>query len=98
MITLGTKGNVPKYYFNCTCEQKLLFLLAQGKEEQTYNQSMYSKNSINKAILEKNKLSGCLCPSPRMVPLGLEPVCHKMIMNVVSFVQTKPGLNQLDII
>lgn len=52
---------------------------------------MYSKNSINKAILGKDKLSPYLTPSPRMVPRGLDPVCHKMIMNVVNFVPAKSG-------
>ena len=69
--------------------KKGLFL--QGKEEQTYNQSMYSRNSINKAILEKNRLVSYFCSSPRMVPRGLEPVCHKMIMSVVNFVPSKSG-------
>jgi len=35
---------------------RIVVLVTEGKEEQTYNQSMYSKNSINKAILEKQKL------------------------------------------
>jgi hypothetical protein len=59
---------------------------------------MYSKNSINKAILEKSRLSSYLCNSPRMVPRGLEPVCHKMIMSVVNFVASKSGMSGKTII
>jgi hypothetical protein len=42
-----------------------IVLVTEGKEEQTYNQSMYAKNSINKAIMEKNKLTGFLSLSSR---------------------------------
>lgn len=64
---------------------RIVVLVTQGKEEQTYNQSMYCKNSINKAILEKQKLINFLSVSPRMVPNGIDPVCHKMMMKVGLF-------------
>lgn len=50
---------------------------------------MYSKNSINKAIVEKSKLSNYLSPSPRMVPKGLEPQCHRMSMVVGKYLNSK---------
>lgn len=50
---------------------RIVVLVTEGKEEQTYNQSMYSKNSINKAILEKQKLIHFLSIAKRMVPKGI---------------------------
>ena len=50
---------------------RIIVLVTEGKEEQTYNQCVYCKNSINKAILEKNKLVNFLSVSPRMVPKGI---------------------------
>ena len=70
---------------------KIVVLVTQGKEEQTYNQSMYSKNSIDKALLEKQKLINFLSISPRMVPVGIDPVCHKMAMKVGTYVSSKSG-------
>lgn len=49
---------------------------------------MYSKNSISKAILEKHKLASSLTPSPRMVPKGMNPICHKMSMVERTFQAT----------
>ena len=61
----------------------------QGKEEQTYNQSMYTKNSINKAITDKSKLSDFLSAPERLVPHHLNPACHRMSMQVGTFVSAK---------
>ena len=76
-------------------EGRIIVLVAEGKEEQNYNQSMYSKKSINKAILEKHKLVNFLTLSPRMVPKGIDPVCHKMVMKVGTFVSAKSGKSNL---
>ena len=54
----------------------------QGKEEQTYNQSMYTKNSINKAITDKSKLAEFLSAPERLVPPHMNPACHRMSMQV----------------
>ena len=70
---------------------KIIVLVTEGKEEHTYKQSMYSKNSIDKALLEKQKLVNFLSISPRMVPSGIDPVCHKMSMKVGTYVSTKSG-------
>ena len=67
---------------------KIIVLVTQGKEEQNYNQSMYSKNSIDKA-LEKQNLFNFLSISPRMVPAGIDPVCHKMAMKVGTYLNSK---------
>jgi len=67
-------------------EGRIVVLVAQGKEESTYNRNMFKKKTINKAILEKDRLAHSLYDnSPRMVPRGLEPKCHKMKMIVNEF-------------
>ena len=76
-------------------EGRIIVLVAEGKEEQNYNQSMYCKNSINKAILEKHKLVNFLTLAPRMVPKGIDPVCHKMVMKVGTFVSAKSGKSNI---
>ena len=70
---------------------RIVVLVTEGKEEQNYNQSMSCKKSINKAILEKQKLMNFFYVSPRMVPKGIEPVCHKMVMKVGTFISSKSG-------
>ena len=70
---------------------KIIVLVTEGKEEHTYNQSMYSKNTIDKALLEKHKLVNFLSISPRLVPAGIDPVCHKMAMKVGTYVNSKSG-------
>ena len=52
---------------------------------------MYSKKTINKAILEKHKLVNFLTLAPRMVPKGIDPVCHKMVMKVGTYIGAKSG-------
>ncbi len=63
---------------------RIVVLVSEGKEEQTYNASMSSRNSINKAILDKDRLSGFLVPSPRMVPGDLEPKVRIVICRCES--------------
>merc|ERR1719341_1921902 len=62
---------------------RIVVLVTEGQEERIYNQSLYSKNNIHKAILDKERLEHVLnTQAPRMVPLGMEPVCHRMKMVV----------------
>ncbi|XP_067847954.1 Fanconi anemia group M protein [Heptranchias perlo] len=56
---------------------RIVVLLAEGREERTYNQSQCNKRSIYKTILG-NKSFHLYTNSPRMVPNGLNPVAHKM--------------------
>ena len=57
----------------------MVVLVTQGREEQKYNQTMCNKNAIHKAIAEQDRLACALWQAaPRMVPLGLDPVCEKM--------------------
>ena len=59
-------------------EGRVIVLLTEGKQEAIYNSAIYSKNSIKKALLDKNRLIPYLFRAPRMVPKGINPVCHKM--------------------
>ncbi|XP_014676575.1 PREDICTED: Fanconi anemia group M protein homolog [Priapulus caudatus] len=62
---------------------KIVMLVTEGKEEQTYNTSQQSKRSVHRALL-----AGCrgkrlmLAANPRMLPRGLTPAVHKMHMTV----------------
>ena len=51
---------------------------------QIYNQSLYSKKSIHKAILNGAKSLMFYKQNERLVPLGLEPQCHKMYITVAD--------------
>ena len=52
---------------------------------QIYNQSQYSKRSIHKALLDGGGGKLHMYPhSSRMVPLGLDPACHKMYISVID--------------
>ncbi|XP_041350852.1 LOW QUALITY PROTEIN: Fanconi anemia group M protein-like [Gigantopelta aegis] len=60
----------------------IIMLVTEGKEEQIYNQSQYSKKSIHKAILNGAKSLHFYSDSHRMFPEGLTPTCHKMFITV----------------
>ncbi|ELT99493.1 hypothetical protein CAPTEDRAFT_222339 [Capitella teleta] len=57
---------------------RIVMLVTQGKEEQVYNQSLYNKKSIHKAILNGARSLEFYQGNPRMVPSGLTPSCHRM--------------------
>ncbi|CAB4061547.1 DEAD-box ATP-dependent RNA helicase FANCM,ATP-dependent DNA helicase MPH1,Fanconi anemia group M protein,Fanconi anemia group M protein homolog,ATP-dependent DNA helicase fml1,ATP-dependent DNA helicase mph1 [Lepeophtheirus salmonis] len=59
---------------------RIVVLVTKGKEEIAYNQCLYSKKSINRAILEKHQLANFFQKSPRMIPHDIHPKCHKMEM------------------
>ncbi|NWV22007.1 FANCM protein, partial [Origma solitaria] len=58
---------------------RIVLILAQGREERTYNQSQCNKRSIHKAI-SGNKSLHFYQHSPRMVPEGINPKVHKMFI------------------
>ncbi|XP_066045290.1 Fanconi anemia group M protein isoform X2 [Chamaea fasciata] len=58
---------------------RIVVILAQGREERTYNQSQCNKRSIHKAI-SGNKTLRFYQHSPRMVPEGVNPKVHKMFI------------------
>ncbi|XP_058695831.1 Fanconi anemia group M protein isoform X2 [Poecile atricapillus] len=59
---------------------RIVVILAQGREERTYNQSQCNKRSIHKAI-SGNKTLHFYQHSPRMVPEGINPKVHKMFIS-----------------
>ncbi|XP_063255822.1 Fanconi anemia group M protein isoform X2 [Prinia subflava] len=58
---------------------RIVVILAQGREERTYNQSQCNKRSIHKAI-SGSKALRFYQHSPRMVPEGINPKVHKMFI------------------
>ncbi|GFO07356.1 ATP-dependent DNA helicase mph1 [Plakobranchus ocellatus] len=63
-------------------EGKIVMLVTEGKEEQIYNQSLSSKKSIHKAILNGAKSLKFFPNNPRMVPVSVKPQCHKMYITI----------------
>nr|XP_055027401.1 Fanconi anemia group M protein isoform X2 [Misgurnus anguillicaudatus] len=64
---------------------RIVIILAEGREERTYNQSQSSRRSINKSIVG-NKHSFHMFPkSPRMLPAGVTPKLHKMHISCAQF-------------
>uniref|UniRef100_UPI0037E7E5E7 Fanconi anemia group M protein n=1 Tax=Semicossyphus pulcher TaxID=241346 RepID=UPI0037E7E5E7 len=57
---------------------RIVVILAEGREEKTYNQSQSNKRSVYRSIIG-NKNSFHMYPnSPRMLPEGVNPTLHKM--------------------
>ncbi|XP_057199777.1 Fanconi anemia group M protein isoform X3 [Triplophysa rosa] len=68
---------------------RIVIILAEGREERTYNQSQSSRRSINKSIMG-NKHSFHMFPrSPRMLPAGVTPALHKMHISCAPFQHTE---------
>uniref|UniRef100_A0A8B9NZE5 ATP-dependent RNA helicase FANCM n=1 Tax=Apteryx owenii TaxID=8824 RepID=A0A8B9NZE5_APTOW len=63
---------------------RIVVILAEGREERTYNQSQSNKRSIHKAIAE-NKMLHFYQHSPRMVPEGINPKLHKMFITTEKY-------------
>ncbi|XP_069117221.1 LOW QUALITY PROTEIN: Fanconi anemia group M protein-like [Argopecten irradians] len=72
-------------------EGRIIMLVTEGKEEQIYNQSQYSKKSIHKAILNGAKSLHFYQNNPRMIPEAWIPSCHKMHITVKQNFQPKNG-------
>ncbi|XP_054827690.1 Fanconi anemia group M protein [Eublepharis macularius] len=58
---------------------RIVVILSEGREERTYNQSQSNKRSLLKAISE-NKVLRLYQHSPRMIPEGVNPKMHKMLI------------------
>uniref|UniRef100_A0A8C7ZIY3 Fanconi anemia group M protein n=1 Tax=Oryzias sinensis TaxID=183150 RepID=A0A8C7ZIY3_9TELE len=64
---------------------RIVVVLAEGREERTYNQSQSNKRSVYKSITG-NKNGFHMYPnSPRMLPEGLNPSLHKMYITCGQF-------------
>ncbi|XP_077077802.1 Fanconi anemia group M protein-like isoform X2 [Siphateles boraxobius] len=70
---------------------RIVVILAEGREERTFNQSQSNRRSINKSIMG-NKHSFQMFPhSPRMLPAHVTPTLHKMFISVGQFQQRDAG-------
>ncbi|NXS54248.1 FANCM protein, partial [Brachypteracias leptosomus] len=67
---------------------RIVLILAQGREERTYNQSQCNKRSIHKAI-SGNKMLHFYQHSPRMIPEGVNPKLHKMFITAEKYEPSK---------
>ncbi|OPJ90120.1 Fanconi anemia group M protein isoform C [Patagioenas fasciata monilis] len=63
---------------------RIVLILAQGREERTYNQSQSNKRSIHKA-LSGDKTLHFYQHSPRMIPEGIDPKLHKMFITAEKY-------------
>uniref|UniRef100_A0A672ZVL9 ATP-dependent RNA helicase FANCM n=1 Tax=Sphaeramia orbicularis TaxID=375764 RepID=A0A672ZVL9_9TELE len=64
---------------------RIVVILAEGREERTYNQSQSNKRSVYKSITS-NKNGFHMYPnSPRMLPEGVNPTLHKMHITCGQF-------------
>ncbi|KAM4540671.1 Fanconi anemia group M protein [Fundulus diaphanus] len=64
---------------------RIVMILAEGREERTYNQSQSNKRSVYKSITG-NKSGFRMYPSsPRMLPEGVNPQLHKMYITCGQF-------------
>ncbi|XP_072193468.1 Fanconi anemia group M protein [Excalfactoria chinensis] len=63
---------------------RVVVILAEGREERTYNQSQSNKRSIQKAI-SGNKMLHFYQHSPRMIPEGINPELHRMFITAEKY-------------
>ncbi|XP_069008492.1 Fanconi anemia group M protein [Embiotoca jacksoni] len=64
---------------------RIVVILAEGREERTYNQSQSNKRSVYKSIIG-NKIGFHMFPnSPRMLPEEVKPSLHKMHITCGQF-------------
>ncbi|XP_052041728.1 Fanconi anemia group M protein isoform X2 [Apodemus sylvaticus] len=59
---------------------RIVVILAEGREERTYNQSQSNKKNIYKAISGNRQVLHLYQGSPRMVPDKINPELHKMFI------------------
>lgn len=67
---------------------RIVMLVTEGKEDMIYKRSQYNKNSITKALLNGTKSLHYYQHSPRMLPEGLMPQCHKMYITIKKKFET----------
>nr|KAF6500041.1 FA complementation group M [Molossus molossus] len=72
---------------------RIVVILAEGREERTYNQSQSNKRSIYKAISGTRQVLHFYQASPRMVPDGINPELHKMFITCGVYEPEKPSRN-----
>ncbi|KFO29748.1 Fanconi anemia group M protein [Fukomys damarensis] len=72
---------------------RIVVILAEGREERTYNQSQCNKRSIYKAISGSKQVLHFYQRSPRMVPDGINPELHKMFITHSTYEPEKASRN-----
>ncbi|XP_015346636.1 Fanconi anemia group M protein isoform X1 [Marmota marmota marmota] len=72
---------------------RIVVILAEGREERTYNQSQSNKRNIYKAISDSRHVLHFYQGSPRMVPDGINPELHKMFITHGVYKPKKPSRN-----
>ncbi|XP_076982966.1 Fanconi anemia group M protein isoform X2 [Tamandua tetradactyla] len=72
---------------------RIVVILAEGREERTYNQSQCNKRNIYKAISGNTQVLHFYQRSPRMVPDGINPELHKMLITHGFHEPEKPSWN-----
>ncbi|XP_028293472.1 Fanconi anemia group M protein isoform X1 [Gouania willdenowi] len=70
---------------------RIVVVLAEGKEERTYNQSQSNKRSVYKSITSNRNGFHMYQNSPRMIPDGVNPVLHKMHITCGQFDHGESG-------
>ncbi|XP_036007077.1 Fanconi anemia group M protein isoform X2 [Fundulus heteroclitus] len=64
---------------------RIVIILAEGREERTYNQSQSNKRSVYKSITGNRSGFRMYPSSPRMLPDGVNPQLHKMYITCGQF-------------
>ncbi|KAG7260013.1 hypothetical protein CRUP_029461 [Coryphaenoides rupestris] len=64
---------------------RIVVILAEGREERTYNQSQSNKRSVYKSIVGDQNRFHMYPSSPRMLPPGVSPALHKMHITTGQF-------------
>ncbi|XP_050988741.1 Fanconi anemia group M protein isoform X2 [Labeo rohita] len=70
---------------------RIVVILAEGREERTYNQSQSNRRSINKSIMGNKHSFHMFAHSPRMLPAGVTPTLHKMHISCGQFEHRDAG-------
>ncbi|XP_008566929.1 PREDICTED: Fanconi anemia group M protein isoform X2 [Galeopterus variegatus] len=70
---------------------RIVVILAEGREERTYNQSQFNKRNIYRAISGNRQVLHFYQGSPRMVPDGINPELHKMFITHGVYEPEKPS-------
>uniref|UniRef100_A0A4W5QR91 Helicase C-terminal domain-containing protein n=1 Tax=Hucho hucho TaxID=62062 RepID=A0A4W5QR91_9TELE len=64
---------------------RVVVILAEGREERTYNQSQSNMRSVYKSIVGNSHRFHMFPHSPRMLPEGVHPALHKMHITCGQF-------------
>ncbi|KAL4613120.1 Fanconi anemia group M protein [Arapaima gigas] len=70
---------------------RIVVILAEGREERTYNQSQSNKRSVYKSIMRNQHAFHMYPNSPRMLPDWAQPTLHKMFITCGQFEHQKTG-------